>query len=208
MRLKILVVLVGLTLAFGILFISLFRAASVRYGFADSDAYISTQTSEDNSKVNYRLPYQGRVLPDSPIWPLKAARDAVWLYVTPNSMRKAELKLLFADKRLVMAKILFENGKTETAFSTLTKAEKYLEEAFNQENENRNAGMDTSQLLERLALASLKHYEVTENLIPLLPDEVKPSVKQNQDHAKKTYENARNALLEKGMPAPDNPFTW
>ena len=206
---KLLMSFVGLTFAFGILFISLFRAASVKYEFDNSTAVFDTQISAgDGVRINYALPYPGRGLPASPLWPLKAIRDRVWLFVTTNPTREAELRLLFADKRLAMAVSLFEKGETDVGFSTLTKAEKYLEEAAWQEKQNRDRGIDTSAFLEQLAKASLKHYEVMENLISSMPEEVKPSVTQTQDYAKRAYEDSRNALLEKGKIPVENPFTW
>ena len=104
--------------------------------------------------------FPGRVLPDSPFWPIKALRDKVWLWITTNPSREAELKLLFADKRLAMSQLLFEKEDYEVGYSTLTKAEKYLEEAGFAEKEGRKSGMDTSEFLERLATAALYHYQV------------------------------------------------
>ncbi|KKR30373.1 hypothetical protein A2715_01030 [Candidatus Woesebacteria bacterium RIFCSPHIGHO2_01_FULL_39_32] len=206
---KLFLAIIGLSFAIGILFVSLFRVASVKYEFDNSASVADIHVSGENGvSINYTLPYPGRVLPDSPLWPLKAIRDRVWLFITTNSTREAELKLLFADKRLGMAQILFEKGEIEKGFSTLTKAEKYLEEAVWQEKQNRENGIDTSAFLEQLAKASLKHYEVMENLIPSLPDEVRPSIRQTQDYAKRAYEESRNALLEKRRPAPENPFAW
>ena len=206
---KLFLAIIGVTFAIGILFISLFRVASVKYEFGNSATVYDTEASgEGGVKIDYALPYPGRVLPDSPLWPLKAIRDRVWLFITTNSTREAELKLLFADKRLGMAQILFEKGEIEKGFSTLTKAEKYLEQAKWQEKQNRDKGIDTSIFLEQLAKASLKHFQVMEQLVVNVPEEVKPSVRQSQDYAKGAYEDSRNALLEKGKPAPENPFTW
>src|SRR3989344_251429 len=175
-----------LIIAFGILLVSILRTAS----------------------VNYDLPYQGRIMPDSPLWPLKALRDKIWLFITTNSSRRAELDLLFADKRLASAKILFEKDKPELAFTTLSKAEKYLEEAMLQENENRKKGMDTSQFLERLARASLKHFEVMEGIMTIAPEDAKPKIVEAQSYAKKVFESSRDALNEKGITPPENPFAW
>jgi len=56
---------------------------------------------------------------------LKAIRDKLWHVLTMDASKEAELSLLCSDKRLGMSKILFERGKPELAFSTLTKGEKY-----------------------------------------------------------------------------------
>jgi len=205
---KLSVVFFVLCLAFGILFISLFRVASVKYEFRNSPPMQDRIETDEESLLDYYLPYPGRVLPDNVLWPLKALRDRVWFFVTPNPTRRIELLLLFADKRLGMAKILFEKGKMEEGFSTLTKAEKYLEKAVWLEEESRRSGVDTIHILQTLSQASLKHYEVMEKLKKIAPDEVRPEITKTQDYAKRSYEQTRNALLEKGFTPPENPFVW
>lgn len=197
-----------LLLAFGILFTSVLRTASVKYEFSMPASGSPPVLGEETVEIDYFLAYPGRVLPDHPLWPLKALRDRIWLFITTNPSRSAELKLLFADKRVTMSKILFEKGKPEVGFSTLTKAEKYLEEAVNQEKENRQKGIDTSELLSRLAQASLKHAQVMEEILTIAPEDAKPGIIQTEDYAKRAYEDAKNGLLESGLPVPENPFDW
>lgn len=205
---KVLIVVSTLLVAFTILFASVLRTASVRYEFEGSYPQEYNQISESNVNIDYYLPYPGKVLPDSPLWPLKALRDKVWLLMTTDPSRRAELKLLFADKRLGSAKVLFEKGKIKSGLSTLTKAEKYLEEASVEEEQVRKRGIDTFELLTRLANSSLKHFEVTQEILEIAPSDVKPLISKTQDYPKKSFEKARNGLLEKGKPFPQNPFVW
>ena len=206
---KIVVSSLVLAFAFGILLISIFRTASVKYQFNNTGKQINAKVLEGVTElVDYNLPFPGKVLPDSPLWSLKALRDRIWLLVTTNPSRKAELKLLFADKRLGSAIVLFDKEKFEEGLTTLTKAEQYLEEAGWQEEENRKKGIETSDFLQILAKASLKHYEVMQNILTIAPEEAKPTIIQTQDYSKKVFENSRNALLEKGKSAPENPFDW
>lgn len=204
-----LIVFFVLLFAFSILGISFFRSASVTYDFSDvTQAQAQNVLGESTAMVEYYLPYPGRVLTDSVFWPLKAMRDKAWLWVTTKPTRKAELKLLFADKRLGMAKILFENGKPEVGYTTLTKAEKYLEEAQIMEEINRKNGYDTSDFLEKIATSSLKHFEIMEHLVSIAPEDAKPVILSLEGYPKKTYEHSRDALLEKKMAPPENPFDW
>lgn len=205
---KLLIVAGVLSLAFGILFLSIFRTASVKYDFGETLPLQSLQPEKNNIQIDYYLPYPGRVLPGSPLWTLKAVRDKAWLMFTTSPTRKAELKLLFADKRLGAALLLFDGGNPEEGVSTLTKAEKYLEEAMRQEGVARDRGIDTSDILLRLANASLKHYSLIQEIIEVVPDEARPIIKDSETYSKKTYEEARDALLEKGMMPPKNPFAW
>lgn len=208
---RLLVAASTVTLAFAILFISVFRTASVKYEFSDvrtPDNQGSFVLGDKDINIEYYLAYPGKVLPDSPLWPVKALRDKVWLFLTTNPGRKAELKLLFADKRLGSAKLLFEKDKPEIGFTTLTKAEKYLEEAVAQEKINRENEIDTTDFLQRLSNASLKHYEVMEEILMIAPDDAKPQVVSSQDYAKRAYEVVRDALFEKGIQPPESPFDW
>ncbi|MFV1916923.1 MAG: DUF5667 domain-containing protein [Patescibacteria group bacterium] len=199
-----------LVFAFAILFTSALRTAAVKYDFAPMTkvAGEAQVLGEETANIDYYLAFPGRVLPDHPIWPLKALRDKVWLWITTNPSRSAELKLLFADKRVSMSKALFDKGKPEVGFSTLTKAEKYLEEASNQEKENREAGIDTGDFLQRIALASLKHFQVMEEIKAIAPEDAQPGIIQTQNYTKKAYEDARNALQGAGASVPENPFDW
>lgn len=199
---RIAFVVFALTFAFFILSVSVLRAASIQYAFfgdvkGDSDSVPS---------IDYPLPYPGRILPDHPLWPLKALRDRLWLLVTLNKSRQAELMLLFADKRLVASKILFESGKAELAFTTFTKGEKYLEKASSLAGGCFKDGMDTKSLSTKIALASLKHREVGLQLLNLAPEDAKPGIIKTMDYSKSAYIICHDSLISRGLPAPENPF--
>jgi len=203
---RILIIASTLLLALGILFTSVFRTASVKYVFSQENGKKETSSEEENIEIDYALPYPGRIGPDNPLWSIKALRDKVWLVLTTNPTRKAELNLLFADKRIVMSKTLFEKDKSEIAFSTLTKAEKYLEEACVIEQENRQNGMDTSEFLTILSKASLKHRQVIDGILTIAPEDARPGISRVQDYSKEAYNQTRNALQGKGLPIVENPF--
>lgn len=202
---KILLVSSVFAFAFAILSISILQSTSISYSFTAQTSG-SSVLGIDASEIDYQMPYEGKVLPDSPLWVLKAARDRVWFLITSSPSRKAELALLFSDKRLMSAKILLENKKPDIAISTLTKGEKYLEVAVAQESIARSQGYDTSTFLTRLAVASLKHRQVIESLMPLVPEDGKPLVIKMEDYSKNSYKAAKDVLNSKGLPVPINPF--
>ena len=207
---RFLIVFSVLIFAFGILFTSVLRTASVKYSFSGVASLPSEKgqvLGESQEKViDYYLPYEGKVLPDHPLWQVKAFRDRLWLLLTTNSGKKADLKLLFADKRLSSAKVLFERNKAEVAFSTLSKAEKYLEEAYFQEEESRMKGDDTAEFLQRLTKASLKHREVINEILEIAPHSARPEIVKIEDYSKNVFEKCMQALQEKGLEVPENPF--
>ena len=88
---KFAVVLSVLIFAFGILLTSVFRTAAVKYDFSPmaANAEGALVLGEETVEIDYDLAFPGRILPDNPIWPLKALRDRVWLWVTTNPSRRA-----------------------------------------------------------------------------------------------------------------------
>ena len=202
---KILLVSGVFAFAFAILSISILQSTSISYSFTaqtSESAVLGAKTPE----VDYQMPYAGSVLPDNPLWVFKAARDRIWYLITSSPLRKAELALLFSDKRLESAATLLENKKANIAVSTLTKGEKYLEVAVTEEKIARAQNYDTSAFLTRLAVASLKHREIIEGLMPLVPEDGKPLVIKTENYSKNTYRAASDALNSKGLPVPIDPF--
>ena len=74
-------------------------------------------------KVEYYLPYPG-ILPDNPMYKLKAVRDRVSLWLSGGGEARIRRELLYADKRIGAAKALVDGGKVSLGVSTATKAEK------------------------------------------------------------------------------------
>ena len=122
------------------------------------------QDNQNNQeKVNYYLPYPG-ILPDHPIYFLKMIRDRIELFLTTHPLKRAEKLLHYADKRIGAAKALIEGHKTDLGVTTLTKAEKYLERAVDQERKADEKGHETRLFLEKILLSSQKHEEILSDL--------------------------------------------
>ena len=201
---RIAIALSLLVFAAGVLAASIFRTITPQYAFSQT-ARPGAVLSLEKEPVEYYLPYPG-ILPDHFLWPLKAARDQIWLFLTTDSLKKGEIYLLFADKRLGAAKALLEGGKTELAIPTLTKAEMYLESAAEEERKARGEGKDTGSLPETLALASLKHREILEELYIKAPDEARPIIAEALNSPKNIYDNLKSDLRSLGKPIPPSPF--
>ncbi len=146
-------------------------------------------------RVDYFLAYPG-MLPDHPLYFLKMARDRVWLWLTPDPLKKAELLLLFADKRLGAGKALIEGNKIELGITTITKAEKYLERAVAQERVAAQKGKETTTFLEKLTQATLKHQEVLTELEEKVPESFKPTLNEAAGYAQRGYNQVKE-ILEK-----------
>jgi hypothetical protein len=204
---KIMLVVLAFSFAFFVLGISVFRAsASVENNISSPstkpviefvDKEESTSEAEKNSvqngkKIEYQLAYPG-ILPDHPLYKLKMVRDRIWLFLTTNPTNKAEVLLLFADKRIYAATSLVDKGKIELGWTTATKAEKYLERAVNQalklENEE-----NVQPFLNKLATAIKKHEEV---LIQLSQKTEDSRFKQLLTYSQQGLEKINQKLQEK-----------
>ena len=199
MKNKIAGISTTILMAFAILLISVFRSASPKLAY--SPMVLSERTEiEKKVSIDYALAYQGKILPDNPLWYLKVVRDKVWLAITFNHAKKAELNLLFADKRLNSSLDLFKDNKPDLALTTLTKAGKYLESAELEMG-------DDKDFYKKISTASLKHMEVIENeILPLSPEDIKPEVIKANNYSKETYNKTRDHMLSVGLVPPENPF--
>lgn len=148
--------------------------------------------------IEYDLTSGGRIfpgiLPDHFLYPLKMIRDRIWLFLTTGPLKKAELLLVFADKRLMASQALIDKGKVDKAVSTATKAEKYLERTIAQEARARSAGKDTNALLEKLSRASLKHEEILLGFKDRVPDQAKGVIDKALVYPRRVYEQVMEVL--------------
>lgn len=194
-------------LAFAVLAISVMRSTTITYVFASPTPIGNTVLGEKAPDIEYNMPFPGKVMPGNPAWFLKALRDKVWYKVTANPLKKAELSLLFADKRLLSSVALFELEKTGVALSTLSKGEKYLELSVEMEKKARDDGYDTSSFLTKLATASLKHRQIIEeSILPNAPEEARPEIIRVEDYSKNSFKSARDGLNNTGLTSPKDPF--
>ena len=109
--------------------------------------------------VQYDLPYPG-ILPDNPLYFLKALRDNLLAFFITDPVKKAEYDLLMADKRLASAKSLQDEGKTDLAFTTLSKSGNYFYQAIQQAISAKDQGENADPIISRLIISSEKQQEV------------------------------------------------
>ncbi|MEK7521549.1 MAG: DUF5667 domain-containing protein [Patescibacteria group bacterium] len=185
--------------ALGVLFVSIYRATTIRFDFSEPN---NSATGEVfTSSVEYSLPYPG-ILPDHPLWIVKAARDGTILFTTVDSYKKAQKNLFLADSRLVMARELQENGKDELSVSTALKAQGYLAEALEWGKDADVRGYDSSGFYETLYKSSLVHREVLEEIMQNLPEEARPIVNQAVGQTTRITQDSVVLLQQKGKAIP------
>lgn len=123
---------------------------------AGDQSVVVTQTT----KVNYELPYPG-MLPDSPLYFLKQARDWILDKLIVDPVKKAEFYILQADKRVAMGIVLDAGGKAPLGEEVISKAEKYMNNAVQTLLTLKDQGKDVpAYIVDHLAKALTKHTEV------------------------------------------------
>jgi len=117
------------------------------------------------NKVIYDLPYPG-ILPDHPLYFLKALRDRLHVFFNRDYQKKAEIYLLYSDKRTAASVLLLENGKEKLALDTLAKGEKYFFKIpFLIEQSKRQGQSFPNELVEKIKTANLKHAEIIDDFL-------------------------------------------
>ncbi|MFH1280414.1 MAG: DUF5667 domain-containing protein [Candidatus Beckwithbacteria bacterium] len=164
-------------LVFGFLVMGGIRPLKIANGSEDSGVFTPEKLvvvgGGVKEAVDYYLPYPG-MLPDSPFYWVKMIRDRVQLWLTTNPLQKTEKLLLYADKRLGAGYSLIDGDKAGLGVTTLTKAEKYLEQA----NVVANQLDGEEELKIKLNKATRKHREVLEMVKEKVGEEYKLVVEQ------------------------------
>jgi len=96
--------------------------------------------------------------------------------------------------------------KSELSVSTLTKAEKYLEEAVSLEKDARKKGSDTKALLPEIAMSILKHRQLLEEILLAAPENAKPVIVKTLDVNKRLFSDIKMSLNSQGLETPASPF--
>jgi len=123
----------------------------------------------NQNKVVYNLPYPG-LLPDHPLYKIKMVRDRILEWTTRDNLKKAELYLLFSDKRTAAAQILVKKGKAELAVTTLSKAEKYFLKIPKLIDTSKKQGVSPPPgFVENLKVSNAKHAEVIQEVLKEIP---------------------------------------
>lgn len=146
--------------------------------------------STDSGKINYQLSYPG-LLPDHPLYFLKAGRDQIMSFFISKPLKKAGFNLLQADKRVEAAFLLSKNGKINLAQSTFSKAENYFESALSNTKDAKDQGMDTTELSHKLRDSNKKHQQILKDITQKLNKENKDKFATEHERLKKFEEKVK-----------------
>ncbi len=159
-------------------------------------------------KGDTELPYPG-LLPDSPIYFLKSARDKVIGYFIFGEDKKALYALTLADKRLSEAKALFDKGEDGLASVTAEQAgvenENAQEHLVKAEVEEKNV----TAIIEKLAANSARQQAVLARILEKAPEQAKAAIEHAMEMSKRGLTKAQEMQIKEkgkanGVSLPDD----
>lgn len=137
------------------------------------------QSSSGASQVEYELAYPG-ILPDSPLYFLKAIRDRLVSILINDTLKKAQFDILTSDKRVNASWYLVINGKTSLAVETFSKSNNYFSEGIGVAAQSKQMGKDTGILLHNMRLSVKKHQEVLKKIQEKLPGNLRLALAEEE----------------------------
>lgn len=135
---------------------------------------------DQSMDVSYELPSPG-ILPGHVFYPIKMLRDRVLEWLTFDPSDKAELLVLYADKRMAMAKRLFEDGSEELGVETGLKAVMYQDRAVSILESQKKQGEDVGVLANRLERGTAKHSSLWMGMVDDVSETVMPRMNEYKD---------------------------
>lgn len=132
--------------------------------FLQTAHVVSAEETGSNSAaqpVSYTLPHPG-ILPGHMFYSLKTMRDNLMGFLISGSLKKAEFNLLQADKHIQASYLLITGEKKDVgeAEKSFAKGEVYFQDALQKTIDAKKQGLSTSDIANRLTLASQKYQEV------------------------------------------------
>lgn len=159
-----------------------------------SESSITTE-----QRINYELPYPG-MLPDHPLYFLKAIRDSIVKFLINDDLKRAKFSLLNAEKRMFAGKMLIEKNRDEKGIDTLSKSNNYLTDthlAVVRYKKSHPKSTDIRPFLHKFDTAILKHQEITNDLKPLVDKKYLPQFLAEEKRMIQTEQTVKILLNQK-----------
>lgn len=131
-------------------------------------------------RSEYTLAYSG-ILPDNPLYFLKAARDRITAFFISKPLKKAEFNLLQSDKRVEASYRLSEKGKSSLSESTFSKAENYFSESIGKTEDAKAQGINVVDFSSKLSEAEEKYKLVFDDIKSNLGDKEKSKFSKDRN---------------------------
>ncbi len=132
-------------------------------------------------EVEYTLPYPG-MLPDNPLYNVKALRDRIIEFLISSPFKKAEFYLLSSDKRFNSGYYLIMKDKDDMGVLYISKSNNYMDMGITQAQKASDKG---EALLKTMKTAIKKHTQLIKELTPKVDQENKSKLKYETDRLNK-----------------------
>lgn len=144
-------------------FLTLFVLASSRSIFAQELSVSPSATASPtpvSENVEYTLPYPG-MLPDNPLYNLKALRDRIIEFLISTPVKKSEFYLLSSDKRVNTGYYLILKDKDDMGVLYVSKSNNYMNMAISEGYKAKEQGRE---VLQKIKTSIKKHKQVISEL--------------------------------------------
>ena len=131
---------------------------------------IKAQEKKEIQKVEYTLPYPG-ILTDNPLFLLKRVRDGLLIFLTRDPIKKADLWILVADKKIEMARLLAESKKWKFAADTALESERDFNNVLVMMSISKKKGAAAPEgFINKAKRSNRKHQEIIAFLLKRIPE--------------------------------------
>lgn len=155
---------------------------------------ISPTVNPSPTTVNYPLPHPG-IMPGENLYVIKTLRDKVVEIFTPDPLKKSNLYLLQADKRLSAALVFFNDGNEREGEIILSKSQNYLDKSLEKAISAHNNGENIMDVLAKIKASSAKQKEEVKMLISKSSGENKKKLENAYDKANNIEKRANQIKL-------------
>lgn len=131
--------------------------------------------------VEYELPYPG-MLPDNPLYNLKALRDRIIEFLISNPYKKAEFYLLSSDKRFNSGYYLVMKDKDDMGVLYISKSNNYMNMGISEAYKAKEQG---TQILQKMKLSIKKHQQLIQDIEEKVDQKNKTKLKYESERLDK-----------------------
>lgn len=132
-------------------------------------------------EVEYTLPYPG-MLPDNPLYNIKALRDRIIEFLISTPFKKAEFYLLSSDKRFNSGYYLIMKDKDDMGVLYISKSNNYMNMAIAEATKAKEPGV---KLLQTMKTSMKKHAQLIKDVAPKVDQKNKTKLKQEAERLTK-----------------------
>jgi len=128
-------------------------------------AQVASSSSQTVTQVDYQLPYPG-MLPDNPLFFLKALRDQLTTFFLSKPLDKAQFDLLQSDKNTEAGYLLVTQqvGKIDLAMTTFSQGQNDFSAAIDQTEAAKKQGYSILDMSKKLDLSNQKHMQILKEI--------------------------------------------